>query len=83
MVLKMGSGGAAYQSIKEPFAHQPPVQVTAGNVSIGAGDAFNGALIAALIEDRPLADAVARAQQVAATVVERGRGVLGWGELLA
>jgi sugar/nucleoside kinase (ribokinase family) len=57
--------------------------VASSNVSIGAGDAFNGALIAALIEDRPLADAVARAQQVAAAVVERGRGVLGWGKKLA
>ena len=80
VVLKMGPDGAAYQSIKEPFAHQPPFRVASSNVSIGAGDAFNGALIAALIEDRPLAEAVARAQQVAARVVERGRGVLGWGE---
>ena len=83
VVLKMGSDGAAYQSVNEPFAHQVPVRVASGNVSIGAGDAFNGALIAALIEDRPLAEAVARAQQVAARVVEQGRGVLGWGEDLA
>ena len=83
VVLKMGSDGAAYQSMKEPFAHQPPVRVASGNVSIGAGDAFNGALIAALIEDCPLADAVDRAQQVAAGVVQRGRGVLGWDESVA
>ena len=83
VVLKMGSGGAAYQSVKEPYAHQPPVRVASSNVSIGAGDAFNGALIAGLTEDRPLPEVVARAQQIAATVVERGRGVLGWGELLA
>ena len=83
VVLKMGPGGAAYRSAKEPFAHQPPVRVASSNVSIGAGDAFNGALIAALIEDRSLTDSVARAQQVAAAVVERGRGVLGWGESLA
>ena len=83
VALKMGSGGAAYQSVKEPYAHQPPVRVASSNVSIGAGDAFNGALIAGLIENRPLADAVARAQQVAAWVVEQGRGVLGWGESLA
>ncbi len=82
VVLKMGSGGAACQSVTEPYVHQPPVRVTASNVSIGAGDAFNGALISALIEDRPLAEAVAGAQQVAAKVVERGRGVLGWGASL-
>ena len=80
VVLKMGPDGAAYQSVKEPFAHQPPFRVGSGNLSIGAGDAFNGALIASLIQDLPLADAVAQAQQVAAAVVERGRGVLGWGE---
>jgi 2-dehydro-3-deoxygluconokinase len=83
VVLKMGSDGAAYQSVKEPFAYQPPVRVASGNVSIGAGDAFNGALISALIEDCSLAEAVSRAQQVAARVVERGRGVLGWGENVA
>ena len=83
VVLKMGPGGVAYQSAKEPFAHQPPVWVASSNVSIGAGDAFNGALIAALIEDCSLADAVARAQQVAAKVVHQGRGVLGWGENVA
>ena len=83
VVLKMGPGGAAYQSKREAYSHQPPVRVASSNVSIGAGDAFNGALIAALIEDLPLDDAVARAQQVAAAVVERGRGVLGWGESLA
>lgn len=82
VVLKMGSDGAAYQSVKEPFAHQPPVRVASGKVSIGAGDAFNGALISALIEDCSLAEAVSRAQQVAARVVERGCGVLGWGESL-
>lgn len=82
VVLKMGPDGAAYQSMKEPYAYQSPFRVASSNVSIGAGDAFNGALIAALIEDRPLAEAVARAQQVAAGVVERGRGVLGWGENL-
>ena len=82
VILKMGPDGAAYQSVKEPFAHQPPVRVASSNVSIGAGDAFNGALIAALIEDCSLAEAVSRAQRVAAAVVERGRGVLGWGENL-
>ena len=80
VVLKMGPGGAACRSTTEDYSHQPPVRVASSNVSIGAGDAFNGALIAALIEDRPLTDSVARAQQVAAVVVERGRGVLGWGE---
>ncbi|MYC81293.1 MAG: carbohydrate kinase family protein [Acidobacteria bacterium] len=83
VVLKMGSGGAAYQSIKEPFAHQPPVRVASSNVSIGAGDAFNGALISALVDECPLPEAVARGQRIAARVVEKGRGVLGWGENLA
>ena len=83
VVLKMGPGGVAYRSATEDLSHQPPVRVASSNVSIGAGDAFNGALISGLIEDRSLTDSVARAQQVAAAVVERGRGVLGWGESLA
>lgn len=83
VVLKMGPDGAAYESVKEPFGHQPAIRVASSNLSIGAGDAFNAALIAALIEDRPLVEAVAQAQQVAASVVEQGRGVLGWGDSLA
>lgn len=80
VVVKMGSEGAAYQSKQEAFNRQAPVPVRSIDVSIGAGDAFNGALIGSLIQGQSLPEAVARAQQVAATVVERGRGVLGWSE---
>ncbi len=83
VVIKMGSAGAAYQSKQEAFARQAPVRLRCIDVSIGAGDAFNGALIGSLIQGRSLADSVARAQRVAATVVERGRGVLGWSEVTA
>ncbi len=83
VVIKMGSAGAAYQSKQEAFARQAPVRVRRIDVSIGAGDAFNGALIGSLIQGQSLADSVAKAQRVAATVVERGRGVLGWSETLA
>ena len=50
------------------------------NVSIGAGDAFNGALIAELIRGRSVSESVANAQRIATQLVENGRGVLGWGE---
>ena len=80
VVVKMGAEGAACQSPTCPFEHQPACPVRRADVSIGAGDAFNGALVAALACGAPLPAAVAQAQQVAAQVVDAGRGVLGWGQ---
>ena len=79
VVVKLGGDGAAYQSADGEFAHQPACPVSRSDVTIGAGDAFNGGLIAALATGAALADAVARGQQIAAKVVDAGRGVLGWG----
>lgn len=80
VVVKMGAAGAACQSSACPFEHQRACPVSRSDVSIGAGDSFNGALVAALAGGAPLPDAVARAQRVAAQVVDTGRGVLGWGQ---
>ena len=78
VVVKMGSDGAAYQSKTEDYEHQPACTVSRSDLSIGAGDAFNGALVASLARGQSLAQAVTQGQQVAAKVVESGRGVLGW-----
>lgn len=78
VVMKMGSEGVAYQSRSDSFAQQPALELRQANVSIGAGDAFNGALVAGLLHGQTLAEAVAGAQRVAVKVVEGGRGVLGW-----
>jgi dehydrogluconokinase len=78
VIIKMGADGAAYQSGVEAFTHQKAVLVRHANLSIGAGDAFAGALVAALAIGEPLSVAVSNAQRLAAQVVEAGRGVLGW-----
>ena len=80
VVIKMGADGAAYQSADQPFTHEPAYPVRRSGLSIGAGDTFNGALIAALARGEPLSVSVTQAQRAAAKVVEAGRGVLGWGE---
>ena len=80
VVVKMGADGAAYQSHDLPFEHQAACPVSRSDVSIGAGDAFNGGLVAALARGVALSSSVAQAQQTAAGVVATGRGVLGWGQ---
>ncbi len=78
VVIKMGADGAAYQSNIEAFTHQKAVPIRHANRSIGAGDAFAGALVASLATGQPFSAAVSSAQHVAAKVVESGHGVLGW-----
>ena len=76
----MDKCGAAWQGRNEPFGYQPARKIARTDVSIGAGDGFNGGLIAALAKGEPLASAVDTAQGVAAAIVENGRGVMGWGQ---
>ena len=78
VVIKMGEDGAAYMDEDENFDHQPACRVARSDVSVGTGDAFNGALLARLVGGESLASAVAFAQTVAAKVVEIGHGVIGW-----
>ena len=82
VVVKMGAQGAAFFTEDGRFMHQPARRVERSDVSIGAGDAFNGALISRLVRCEPMADAVAFAQTVASQVVEIGNGVIGWGDAL-
>ena len=76
VVIKMGADGAAYQSGIEAFTHQRAVSIERPDCSIGAGDAFAGALVASLATGQRLSAAVSGAGQIAAQVVEAGRGVL-------
>ena len=80
VVIKMGAKGVAYQSTREPYSTQSPRKLSQSDVSIGAGDAFNGALIAGLTRGQSLSESVTKAQQIATQLVENGHGVLGWGE---
>ena len=78
VVIKMGAEGAAWQIADGSFAHQPALPIAKPDVSIGAGDGFNGTLIVSLARGESMEQAVTAAQRVAAKVVETGRGVLGW-----
>lgn len=81
VVVKLGAEGAAYQAADVPFGHQPARAVERPGLTIGAGDCFNGALLATLARAGSLAEAVDAGQRVAAAVVAGGRGVLGWSGL--
>jgi ribokinase len=69
VVLTMGADGL-FVSEENGFARIAAETVTVRDTT-GAGDAFNGALAAALAAGEPLLDAAARANRVAALKVER------------
>lgn len=84
VVLKHGAGGATALS-----SHSPATRVAAYSVpvldTIGAGDVFNAALIAAVLRGDPLADSLEFANAAAAlsTTVAGGRGAPGIEEIAA
>ena len=81
VVIKMGAEGAGWMNEDGVYAHQPARRIECSNVSVGAGDGFNAALIAQLVQGESLESAVNSAQAVAAKIVEIGNGVIGWGQL--
>jgi sugar/nucleoside kinase (ribokinase family) len=82
VIIKMGAEGAAFQTAGSDYTHQPAIPIERTGVSVGAGDAFNGALIVRIIAGDDMDSAVRFAQSVAGKVVEIGRGVVGWGQTL-
>lgn len=77
LVLKRGSRGALWlpERSSEPHVIRAP-QIKAVN-TVGAGDSFNGALLAALTMKKEFPKALAHAVKMAAKVVASKRGVLG------
>ncbi|MES2694699.1 MAG: carbohydrate kinase family protein [Verrucomicrobiota bacterium] len=77
IVIKRGPRGALWL----PRANAPAVSIAAPAIrpinTVGAGDTFNGALLAALVAGKPLSRALREAATLAARVVASGRGVLG------
>lgn len=77
IVVKRGAKGALWISRDR----EEPEEVATPKVrvinTVGAGDTFNGALLAALVDEQPLARALRTAATTAAHVVASGRGVLG------
>lgn len=77
LVVKRGARGALWH----PAGPGRPHSVAATRVravnTVGAGDSFNGALLAALALGRPFPRALALAARTAARVVASGRGIVG------
>ncbi|WP_438482296.1 carbohydrate kinase family protein [Oleiharenicola lentus] len=77
IVIKNGSKGAWWVPAGETKAvHFPAKRVRVIN-TVGAGDSFNGALLAALVKKTDFAAALKTAAKVAASVVSSKSGVLG------
>ncbi len=69
VICKCGARGA-YLSLAETFRHFPGYQVQAIDTT-AAGDAFNGGLAVALVQGKPLTEAIPYANAVAALSVAR------------
>jgi sugar/nucleoside kinase (ribokinase family) len=80
VIVKLGADGAAAQGQHEPFVRQPAHKLKCADVTIGAGDGFNGGALAALATGQSLSAAVDAGQKVASLIVQSGRGVIGWGD---
>lgn len=76
VVIKEGQRGTTYITTREEV-HVAAYRVGQAGPTVGAGDAFNAGLLHRLAEDASPADALRFGAAVAATVVERGRGVSG------
>ncbi|HEY5667816.1 MAG TPA: carbohydrate kinase family protein [Candidatus Saccharimonadales bacterium] len=68
VVVKDGANGAHY--FENGTVQHVPAEVVSGKLQLtGAGDSFNGGVMAALENDKPLSEAVAYACQVAAAKI--------------
>lgn len=73
VVARLGAGGALACAPDGSIARSPAFPVEAAN-PVGAGDTFNGGFVAALVEGRPLAEALRWGNAVAALRVSRPGG---------
>jgi ribokinase len=73
VVLTLGARGAAYAERSGSSGLVPPPPVDRVVDTTGAGDAFVGALAAALVRRTPLAEAVEHGNAAGAAAVARGR----------
>jgi len=77
IVVKRGARGALWLPAGRSEGKAVPAPKVQVVNTVGAGDAFNGALLAALCAGRPMLSALRQASRVAAGVVASPRGVLG------
>lgn len=76
IVIKRGRNGAAWSSVRSADLTSVPARKVRTMNTVGAGDAFNGALISALLRGEKFAGAVHAATRFASTVVASTEGVL-------
>ena len=76
--MKLGADGVAWQGSDQTLHVEPAYKVERVDVTVGAGDGFNGGLLASLTNGQSIEVAVDQGQKVAAAIVSSGRGVLGW-----
>jgi ribokinase len=76
-VIKCGAEGAIWVPAAEDSPRHFPAKFVRTINTVGAGDSFNGGLLAALVAGKDYPAAMRRAATVAASVVASRRGVLG------
>jgi len=77
VVIKRGARGALWLPADSGKAHRVPAPKVKAFSTVGAGDAFNGALIAMLSRGTPWPAALRSAAATAASAVASPRGILG------
>lgn len=77
VVIKCGAQGALWLPAGSEAVVPVPVRAVAAVNTVGAGDSFNGALLAALARGAGFPTAVRLGCRAAASVVRSARGVLG------
>lgn len=70
VIVKLGPGGAYYDSATAGSAYVPGVPVEQVIDTVGAGDGFAAGVISALLEDRSVAEAVRRGAWIGARAVQ-------------
>lgn len=77
LVVKRGQRGALWLPESSRDVHAIPAPAVRATNTVGAGDSFNGALLAALVLKNEFEPALAQAVKTSAKVVASKQGVLG------
>ncbi|MGH8020447.1 MAG: carbohydrate kinase family protein [Opitutaceae bacterium] len=83
LVIKRGAEGAVWLPANSSEEHMIPARRVRAVNTVGAGDGFNGALLAALCRGVAFPEALKEASAIAAGIVASRRGVLRAGSLKA
>lgn len=70
VVIKLGAAGAYFRTRKGKEGVVPGVRVRRVVDTVGAGDAFAAGFLSGMLEDLPIAEAVARGNRTAAEVIQ-------------